>query len=120
MLSHGQPAMERGFIENKKVIKVNMDKIKINSRKLIIDHMSSHNLYSKSFPITESLLRSVRCSLQRYQEIKILLLLYHCLCLLDFTFGFEILLIQNQRKIHNNLRSGKNTYIFIKLVTEKL
>ena len=38
------------------------------------------------------------------------LLFYHCLCLLDLTFGFEILLIQNQGKIHNDLRSGKNIY----------
>ena len=35
---------------------------------------------------------------------EMLLLLYHYLCLLDLTFDFEILVIQNQGKIHNNLR----------------
>ena len=39
-----------------------------------------------------------------------LLLLYHCLCLPELTFGFEILLIQNQGKIHNKINQGKYLY----------
>ena len=70
MLSHGQATMgmERGFSENNKVLNINMDEITFNSQELIIDHMNSHNLLPQSFPITESLLKLVGCSQQRYQE----------------------------------------------------
>ena len=45
-----------------------MHEISITSRKLIIDHMNSHSLLPQSFPITKSLLKSVRCSRQGYLE----------------------------------------------------
>ena len=45
-----------------------MHKISVTSYKLIIDHMSSHSLLPQSFPVTKSLLKSVRCSQQRYLE----------------------------------------------------
>ena len=53
---------------NNKVLNVNMHEISITSRKLIIDHMNSHSLLPQSFPITKSLLKSVRCSRQGYLE----------------------------------------------------
>ena len=68
VLSHGQAAVERGLSVNNKVLNVNLHEISITSRKLIIDHMNSHSLLPQSFPITKSLLKSVRCSRQRYQE----------------------------------------------------
>ena len=68
MLSHRQAAVERGFRVNNKVLNVNMHEISITSCKLIIDHMNSPSLLPQSFPITKSLLKSVRCSRQRYQE----------------------------------------------------
>ena len=45
-----------------------MSEKSIMSRKLIIDHMKSHNLLPQSFPITKSLLQSVRSSRQRYEQ----------------------------------------------------
>ena len=68
VLSHGQAAVERGLSVNNKVLNVNMHEISITSRKLIIDHMNSHSLLPQSFPITKSLLKSVRCSRQGYLE----------------------------------------------------
>ena len=60
--------MERGLSENKMVLNINMHQISITCRKLIIDQMHSHILLPQSFPIKKSLLKSVRCSRQRYQE----------------------------------------------------
>ena len=60
--------MERGFSEQKKVLNVNMHQISITSRKFIIDQMFSHSLLQQSFAITKSLLKSVRCSRQRFEE----------------------------------------------------
>ena len=50
-----------------------------------------------------------------------LLLLYHCLCMLQLTFGFKILSIQDrQGKMHYNLRYIREKYIiFIELVRSK-
>ena len=42
VLSHGQAAVERGFIVNNKVLNVNMREISITFRKLITDYISRH------------------------------------------------------------------------------
>ena len=68
ILNHGPAAVEREFSMNNKVLNVNMHKISVTFCKLTIDHMNCHNLLAQSFPITKSLLKSVRCSRQRYQE----------------------------------------------------
>ena len=68
VLSHGQAAVEWGFSVYNKALNFNMGEISIISRKLIIDQMNSHSLLPQSFPITKNLLKSVRCSRQRYQE----------------------------------------------------
>ena len=68
VLSHGQANVERCFIVNNNVLKCNMSQKSIMLRKLIIDHMKSHKLLPQSFLITKSLLRSVRSSLQRYEQ----------------------------------------------------
>ena len=47
---------------------VSKPKFLITSRELIIDHMNSHSLLPQSFPVTKSLLKSVRCSRQKHQE----------------------------------------------------
>ena len=59
VLSHGQANVERCFSVNNNVLKCDMSEKSIMSRKLIIDHMKSHNLLPQSFPITKSLLHSV-------------------------------------------------------------
>ena len=56
MLSHGQTNVERCFSVNNNVLKCDMSEKSIMSRKLIIDHMKSHNLLPQSFSITKSLL----------------------------------------------------------------
>ena len=61
--------MERGLSEQNKVLNVNMHQISITSRKFIIDQMLSHSLLQQSFTITKSLLKSVRCSRQRFEEL---------------------------------------------------
>ena len=68
VLSHGQANVERCFSVNNNVLKCDMSEKSIMSRKLIIDHMKSHNLLPQSFPITKSLLQSVRSSRQRYEQ----------------------------------------------------
>ena len=68
VLLHGQVAVARGFSVKNKVVNVNMHEISITSHKLIMDHINGHSLLSQSFPITNSLSKSVRCSRQRYQE----------------------------------------------------
>ena len=68
MLNHAQAAVRRVFGVNNKVLIINMREITITSCKLIIDQINSHSLLPQSFPITKSLLKSVRCSRQRYQE----------------------------------------------------
>ena len=68
VLLHGQVAVGRGFSVKNKVVNVNMHEISITSHKLIMDHINGHSLLSQSFPITNSLSKSVRCSRQRYQE----------------------------------------------------
>ena len=57
VLSHGQANVERCFSVNNNVLKCNMSEKSIMSRKLIIDHMKSHNLLPQSFLITKSLLQ---------------------------------------------------------------
>ena len=52
VLSHGQTNVERCFSVNKNVLKCNMSEKSIMSRKLIIDHLKSHNLLPQSFLIT--------------------------------------------------------------------
>ena len=69
MLSHGQAAVERRFNVNNKVLNVNMHEISVTSHKKIIDHMNSHGPVPQSFPITKSMLKSVRCCQQRYKSI---------------------------------------------------
>lgn len=61
--------MEWGLNENKMVLNINMHQISITCRKLIIDQMHSHILLPQSFPIKKSLLKSVRCSRQRFEEL---------------------------------------------------
>ena len=68
VLSHVQANVERCFNVNNNVLKCNMSEKSIMSQKLIIDHMKSHNLLPQSFPITKSLLQSVRSSRQRYEQ----------------------------------------------------
>ena len=57
VLSHGQANVERCFSVNNNVLKCDMSEKSIMSRKLIIDHMKSHNLLPQSFLITKSLLQ---------------------------------------------------------------
>ena len=68
LLNHGQVAVESGFSVSNKVLNVNMHGIYITFCKLIINHMTSYSLLPQSFPSTKSLLKSVRCSWQRFQE----------------------------------------------------
>ena len=68
VLSRGQANVERCFSVNNIVLKCNMPEKSIMSRKLIIDHMKSRNLLPQSFPITKSLLQSVRSSRQLYEQ----------------------------------------------------
>ena len=68
VLSYGQANVERCFSVNNNVLNSSMSEKSIMLRKLIIDHMKSHKLLPQSFLITKSLLRSVRSSLQRYEQ----------------------------------------------------
>ena len=56
VLSHGQANVERCFSVNNNVLKCDVSEKSIMSRKLIIDHMESHNLLPQSFSITKRLL----------------------------------------------------------------
>ena len=67
VLNHGQEAVERGFSVNNKVLNFNMREISVSSLKWVVDQINSHNLLPESFAITKSLMKSVRCSGQRYQ-----------------------------------------------------
>jgi len=49
VLSHGQANVERRFSVNNSVLKINMSEKSIISRKLIIDHMKSHDLLHVNF-----------------------------------------------------------------------
>ena len=67
MLSHGQANVERCFSVNNNVLKCDMSEKSIMSRKLIIDHMKSHNLLPQSFHYKEAS-TSVRSTRQRYEQ----------------------------------------------------
>ena len=68
VLSYSQANMEKCFSVNNSVLKCNMSEKSIMLWKLIIDHMKVHNLVPQFFPITKSLLQSVRSSRQRYKQ----------------------------------------------------
>jgi len=67
-LGHGQADVERGFSINKTTIKTNQSEMSLISRRLIKDHMNSHNLQPHTVPATKEILFSISQSNKKYKE----------------------------------------------------
>ena len=67
VLSHGQASVVRSFSVNNTILKVNMEKTSIVSRKIIVDHMRNNSLLPSTITLTKELIRSVKGARQKYQ-----------------------------------------------------
>ena len=67
VLSHGQASVERSFSVNNTILKVNMEKTSIVSRKIIVDHMRNNSLLPWTITLAKELIRSVKGARQKYQ-----------------------------------------------------
>ena len=67
-LGHGQADVERGFSINKTTTKTNQSEMSLISRRLIKDHMNSHNLQPHTVPATKEILLSISQSNKKYKE----------------------------------------------------
>ena len=64
-LSHGQAAVERGFIVNRYLLANNVKEKSIVSQRIIYDYMKANDFSAESIPITNMLLLSVKTSRQQ-------------------------------------------------------
>ena len=66
-LFHGQAAVERGFSINKNVNDVNLEKLSLQSKRLMKDYMLSNDLKPQDIAMTDGLLKSLRSSSSQYR-----------------------------------------------------
>ena len=65
-LSHGQAAVERGFSISEKTLFENLGHDNLIAKRIVIDHMLTHDLKAYDLPITRELLSSVRSAHSKY------------------------------------------------------
>jgi len=118
VLSHGQANVERRFSVNNSVLKINMSEKSIISRKLIIDHMKSHDLLHVNFEESSQVCSIFSSTLWRIQTstrkiyIEQLKILCTQLCL-DKEIKDVKSCISDNQKISENLNEE-----FLKLTDE--
>ena len=65
-LSHGQTAVERGFSISEETLFENPGNDNLIAKRIVIDHMLTHDLKAYDLPITRELLSSVRSAYSKY------------------------------------------------------
>lgn len=66
-LSHGQASVERGFNDNNVVLKDNISSNSVIARRFLKNYMRVNDVQPSKIQISRELLKSVKCSRQRYE-----------------------------------------------------
>ena len=66
-ISHGQASVERGFSHNNAVLKTNMSPETVIAKRMIEDHMLSHDLKPYTIEISKPLVLAFKSAHQKYE-----------------------------------------------------